>query len=65
MSSWPQGSRDDSYALLYALIVVAAATVDRLLHRATVVSIDGESYRRRAHGAHLNQLREASSPGTP
>jgi DNA replication protein DnaC len=51
--------------LLYALIVVAAATVDRLLHRATVVSIDGESYRRRAHGAHLNQLREASSPGTP
>ena len=45
--------------------MVAAATLDRLLHRATVVSIDGESYRRRAHRALLNQLREAGSPGTP
>ena len=34
LASWGAGLRDDS--------VVAAAMLDRLLHRATVVSIDGE-----------------------
>ncbi len=37
---------------------VAAAILDRLLHRATVVHIDGESYRMRAHRETLKGLRE-------
>jgi len=56
IASWGQIFNDDS--------VVAAAMLDRLLHRATVVSIDGESYRMRAHRAHLDQLRRATSPRT-
>ena len=36
---------------------VAAAILDRLLHHATVLRIDGESYRMRAPRAHLDQLR--------
>jgi DNA replication protein DnaC len=39
--------------------VVAAAMLDRLLHRSTVVNIDGESYRMRAHRAQLAQLQKA------
>jgi len=57
IASWGQIFNDDS--------VVAAAMLDRLLHRATVVSIDGESYRMRAHRAHLDQIRQATSPRTP
>jgi hypothetical protein len=45
--------------------VVAAAMLDRLLHRATVISIVGESYRMRAYQAHLDQIRQAISPRTP
>lgn len=36
---------------------VAAAILDRLLHHATVLQIDGESYRMRGHRARLEQLR--------
>jgi DNA replication protein DnaC len=36
---------------------VAAAMLDRLLHRAAVVGIDGPSYRLRAHQAHAGNLR--------
>jgi len=36
---------------------VAAAILDRLLHHATVLQIDGESYRMRGHRARLAQLR--------
>lgn len=36
---------------------VAAAILDRLLHHATVVAIDGESYRMRRHRARLEQVR--------
>jgi DNA replication protein DnaC len=39
-SSWGQTLGDD---------VVAAATIDRLVHHAQVISLDGESYRTRAH----------------
>ena len=39
--------------------------LDRLLHRAAVVSIDGELYRMRAHRAHLDQIRQAINPRTP
>ncbi|MDQ1532178.1 MAG: RNA-directed polymerase, partial [Microbacteriaceae bacterium] len=39
---------------------VAAAMLDRLLHRATVVGIDGPSYRLRAHQQTSNTLRAAA-----
>lgn len=38
--------------------VVAAAMLDRLLHRATVVQIPGDSYRLRAHRARADILRD-------
>ncbi|MDV9171030.1 IS21-like element helper ATPase IstB [Streptomyces sp. W16] len=37
---------------------VAAAMLDRLLHRATVVGIDGPSYRLRGHQNHADTLRQ-------
>jgi len=40
---------------------VAAAMLDRLLHRATVVGIDGPSYRLRAHQSHATKLRKAAA----
>jgi DNA replication protein DnaC len=40
---------------------VAAAMLDRLLHRATVVGIDGPSYRLRAHQRHADTLRAAAN----
>jgi DNA replication protein DnaC len=39
---------------------VAAAMLDRLLHRATVVGIDGPSYRLRAHQQTADTLRAAA-----
>ena len=41
---------------------VAAAMLDRVLHRATVVDIDGGSYRTRTHQARIDQLRMGSRP---
>ncbi len=38
--------------------VVAVAILDRLLHHATVLSIDGDSYRMRAHRERLAELRK-------
>ena len=40
---------------------VAAAMLDRLLHRAAVVGIDGTSYRLRAHQAHARNLAEGAN----
>ena len=40
--------------------MVAAAMLDRLLHRATVVGIDGPSYRLRAHQRTADTLRAAA-----
>lgn len=37
--------------------MIAAAMLDRLLHRSTVLQIDGESYRMRAHRARAEKLR--------
>ncbi|MDP5309976.1 ATP-binding protein [Streptomyces poriferorum] len=37
---------------------VAAAMLDRLLHRAAVVGIDGPSYRLRSHQPHADNLRK-------
>jgi DNA replication protein DnaC len=37
---------------------VAAAMLDRLLHRSVVFNIDGDSYRMRAHRARADKLRK-------
>jgi DNA replication protein DnaC len=42
---------------------VAAAILDRLLHHATVLQIDGDSYRMRRHRARLTQLRAGLNQG--
>jgi DNA replication protein DnaC len=42
--------------------MVAAAMLDRLLHRCTVLQIDGESYRMRAHRARVEALRKGVTP---
>ena len=36
---------------------IAVTILDRLLHHATVLQIDGDSYRMRGHRARLAQLR--------
>lgn len=40
---------------------VAAALLDRLLHRSVVLSLDGESYRLRSHQAGADKLRAATA----
>src|SRR6266487_2499047 len=45
--------------------MVAAAMLDRLLHRSTVLQIDGESYRMRAHRARVEALRKGVTPTNP
>ncbi len=42
--------------------MIAAAMLDRLLHRSVVLQIDGDSYRMRAHRARAERLRAASKP---
>jgi DNA replication protein DnaC len=42
---------------------VAAAMLDRLLHRSVVLDLDGDSYRLREHHARTNKLRHATTAG--
>jgi len=42
--------------------MVAAAMLDRLLHRSVVFNIDGDSYRMRTHRARAEALRQAVTP---
>jgi DNA replication protein DnaC len=42
--------------------MVAAAMLDRLLHRSVVFNIDGDSYRMRAHRARSEHLRKGVTP---
>ena len=49
------------WATAFGDATVAAAMLDRLLHRATVVGIDGPSYRLRAHQGHAAKLRKAAA----
>jgi DNA replication protein DnaC len=49
------------WASAFGDATVAAAMLDRLLHRATVVGIDGPSYRLRAHQRHADTLRAAAA----
>lgn len=46
-----------SWATAFGEPVVAAAMLDRLLHRGVVVAIDGPSYRLRTHQARADALR--------
>ena len=45
--------------------MVAAAMLDRLLHRSVVFNINGDSYRMRAHRARSEKLRQTVTPQTP
>jgi DNA replication protein DnaC len=45
--------------------MLAAALIDRLLHRGVIVGIDGPSYRMRSHQARANALRSAITTGKP
>jgi DNA replication protein DnaC len=47
-----------SWAELFGDAVVAAAILDRLLHRAVVINIKGPSWRMREHQALVDRLRE-------
>ena len=40
---------------------VAAAMLDRLLHRSVVINLDGDSYRLRDHHARTDTLRRATT----
>ena len=42
---------------------VAAAMLDRLLHRSVVMDLDGDSYRLREHHARTNKLRHVTTAG--
>ena len=44
---------------------VAAALLDRLLHRSVVLDITGDSYRLRDHHARSDNLRRASNASRP
>jgi len=52
-----------SWGEIFEDTTVAAAILDRLLHHATVLQIDGESYRMRGHRARLTQLRAGLNQG--
>lgn len=45
--------------------MLAAALLDRLLHRGIIVAIDGPSYRMRAHQAHTEALRQGLTSPAP
>jgi hypothetical protein len=51
-----------TWADRFADPMMAAAVLDRLLHRGIVAAIDGPSYRMRAHQARAEQLRQAVRP---
>jgi DNA replication protein DnaC len=52
-----------SWGEIFEDTTVAAAILDRLLHRASVLHIDGESYRMRGHREKLKGLREGVAGG--
>ena len=48
-----------SWGQIFQDPMIAAAILDRILHKSTVLQIDGESYRMRAHRARVESLRQA------
>ncbi|MDX6647052.1 MAG: hypothetical protein QOK40_2779 [Miltoncostaeaceae bacterium] len=51
-----------SWGEIFDDAVVAAAMLDRLLHRSVVIVLQGESYRMRARRAAVERLRRAVAP---
>jgi DNA replication protein DnaC len=51
-----------SWGTIFDDPMVAAAMLDRLLHRSVVFNIDGDSYRMRAHRARAERLRPNPNP---
>ncbi|MDP3984039.1 MAG: IS21-like element helper ATPase IstB [Acidimicrobiia bacterium] len=47
---------------IFSDTTVAAAMLDRLLHRSVVIGIDGDSYRMRTHQARADKLRKQVKP---
>ncbi len=45
--------------------MLAAALVDRLLHKGVILGIDGPSYRMRAHQQRADAIRRATTPAQP
>jgi len=54
-----------AWAQIFDDPMVAAALLDRLLHRAAVLQIDGDSYRMRAHRARIEHQRRSMQTSTP
>jgi len=54
-----------SWGSVFGDDMLAAAMLDRLLDRSTVIHLDGDSYRLRAHRARARRLRPGSQPGRP
>ncbi len=52
-----------SWGEIFEDTTVAAAILDRLLHHATLLQIDGESHRMRGHRVRLTQLRAGLNQG--
>lgn len=53
-----------SWGRIFDDTTVAAAMLDRLLHRSVVFDIDGDSYRMRTHQARVEKLRKGVMSGT-
>ena len=53
-----------SWGKIFDHPMVAAAMLDRLLHRSVVFNINGESYRMRSHRARTEALRKGVAPAT-
>lgn len=47
----------DSWGDIFSDTTIAAAMLDRLLHKSVVIHIDGDSYRLRTHQARNEKLR--------
>ena len=62
-SSSPPTAASPTGAQIFDDTTVAAAILDRLLHHATVLSINGDSYRMRGHRDAINALRPALTGG--
>src|SRR5947208_16896681 len=54
-----------AWAEIFQDPMVAAAMLDRLLHRAAVLQIEGESYRMRAHRARVDAMRRTLTTPVP
>ena len=51
----------DSWNEILGDTTIAAAMLDRLLHRCVVLNLDGDSYRLRDHHARTDTLRRATT----